>query len=206
MPLEVWARKEAEKGHNVIEKTVLHVQVYAVDVGYGQLALELRQDPRVVVMERTNARHINQTTVSTQPNLVVCDASFIPLHKVRFSLRDSVRTSAHLITRRTCASAIDMFIFHGETESQVLPASLALCRPPALLLALIKPQFEAERHEIESGTGGAFLVLLSFSLLLATLTRMKHFLLPVEQWYETKRCTIGYVSRWILGLGNKAGR
>ena len=64
-------------------KAVFHVQVYAVDVGYGQLALELRKDPRVVVMERTNARHINQTSVSTQPNLVVCDASFIPLHKVR---------------------------------------------------------------------------------------------------------------------------
>ena len=36
----------------------------------------------------------------------------------------------------------------------MLTASLALCRPPAVLLALIKPQFEAERHEIESGTGG----------------------------------------------------
>ena len=35
----------------------------------------------------------------------------------------------------------------------MLPASLALCRAPAVLLALIKPQFEAERHEIESGTG-----------------------------------------------------
>ena len=57
-------------------------KVYAVDVGYGQLALQLRQDARVVVMERTNARHLNQTSVPTPPNLIVCDASFIPLHKV----------------------------------------------------------------------------------------------------------------------------
>ena len=41
---------------------------------------------------------------------------------------------------------------------QVLPASLALCRAPATLLALIKPQFEAERHEVESGTGGLMLI------------------------------------------------
>jgi len=41
-------------------------------------------------------------------------------------------------------------------QGQVLAASLALCRRPAMLLALIKPQFEAERHEIEAGTGGEY--------------------------------------------------
>eukprot|EP00960_Hanusia_phi_P066662 766448-Hanusia_phi.AAC.2 len=40
------------------------------------------------------------------------------------------------------------------SDMKVLPASLKLCRPPAVLLALIKPQFEALRHEVESGTGG----------------------------------------------------
>ncbi|MBW4435858.1 MAG: TlyA family RNA methyltransferase [Pleurocapsa minor GSE-CHR-MK-17-07R] len=52
-------------------------RVYAIDVGYGQLAYNIRQDPRVVVIERTNARHIEH--LDEQPSLVVIDASFISL-------------------------------------------------------------------------------------------------------------------------------
>lgn len=52
-------------------------RVYAIDVGYGQLAYTVRQDPRVVVIERTNARHIEH--LDEQPSLVVIDASFISL-------------------------------------------------------------------------------------------------------------------------------
>ena len=55
-------------------------RVYAVDVGYGQLAWRLRQDPRVVVMERTNARHLQALPEPIQ--LVVADLSFISLAKV----------------------------------------------------------------------------------------------------------------------------
>lgn len=51
--------------------------VYAIDVGYGQIAYTLRQDERVVVMERTNARHLEKLPV--QPDLIVIDASFISL-------------------------------------------------------------------------------------------------------------------------------
>lgn len=54
-------------------------RVYAVDVGHGQLAWKLRQDPRVVVLERTNARHLTRTQVPEPIDLVVCDASFISL-------------------------------------------------------------------------------------------------------------------------------
>lgn len=54
-------------------------RVYAVDVGHGQLAWKLRQDPRVVVLERTNARHLDRTAVPQPVDLVVCDASFIGL-------------------------------------------------------------------------------------------------------------------------------
>jgi len=50
-------------------------RVYAIDVGYGQLAWSLRQDPRVVVMERTNAR--NLARLPEPVRLVTCDASFI---------------------------------------------------------------------------------------------------------------------------------
>lgn len=54
-------------------------RVYAVDVGYGQLATKLRDDPRVVVLERLNARHLTREQIPDPIDLVVCDASFIGL-------------------------------------------------------------------------------------------------------------------------------
>src|SRR5690606_37819188 len=56
--------------------------VYAVDVGHGQLAWKLRQDERVIVLERTNARHLTPSQVPEPIGLVVCDASFIGLQTV----------------------------------------------------------------------------------------------------------------------------
>jgi 23S rRNA (cytidine1920-2'-O)/16S rRNA (cytidine1409-2'-O)-methyltransferase len=57
-------------------------QVIAVDVGYGQLAQRLRSDPRVVVMERTNARLLTEAAIGTAVDLTVVDASFIGLDKL----------------------------------------------------------------------------------------------------------------------------
>jgi 23S rRNA (cytidine1920-2'-O)/16S rRNA (cytidine1409-2'-O)-methyltransferase len=57
-------------------------KVYAVDVGHGQLAWSLRNDPRVVVLERINARHLTREQVPEAPGLIVCDASFIGLETV----------------------------------------------------------------------------------------------------------------------------
>jgi 23S rRNA (cytidine1920-2'-O)/16S rRNA (cytidine1409-2'-O)-methyltransferase len=88
--------------------------VYAVDVGHGQLAWKLRNDPRVVVLERTNARHLTSREVPEPVDLVVCDASFIGLETV-------------------------------------LPAPLALARPDARLVALIKPQFEVGKGRVGKG-------------------------------------------------------
>ncbi|MFP6730353.1 MAG: TlyA family RNA methyltransferase [Alphaproteobacteria bacterium] len=90
------------------------VRVYAVDVGRGQLSWKLRQDSRVVVLEGTNARHLDRDQVPEAPGLIVCDASFIGL-------------------------------------ATVLPAALALAAPEARLIALIKPQFEAAREDVEKG-------------------------------------------------------
>ena len=89
-------------------------RVYAVDVGHGQLAWKLRSDPRVLVMEKTNARHLTAEQIPEPVDLVVCDASFI-----------SLRT--------------------------VLPAAMALAKPGARLVALIKPQFEAGREQVGKG-------------------------------------------------------
>jgi 23S rRNA (cytidine1920-2'-O)/16S rRNA (cytidine1409-2'-O)-methyltransferase len=57
-------------------------KVYAVDVGHGQLDWKLRNDPRVVVLERTNARHLTVEQIPDAPGVVVCDASFIGLRTV----------------------------------------------------------------------------------------------------------------------------
>lgn len=54
-------------------------KVYAVDVGHGQLAWKLREDPRVVVLEKTNARHLTTAQIPEAPGALVCDASFISL-------------------------------------------------------------------------------------------------------------------------------
>ncbi len=57
-------------------------KVYAVDVGTNQLAWKLRQDPRVVVHEQTNARSLDRSIIPEPVDIVVCDASFISLFKV----------------------------------------------------------------------------------------------------------------------------
>ena len=89
-------------------------KVYAVDVGHGQLAWKLRTDPRVAVLEKTNARHLTRAQVPDPVDLVVCDASFIGLETV-------------------------------------LPAPLALAKPGARLVALIKPQFEVGPARVGKG-------------------------------------------------------
>jgi 23S rRNA (cytidine1920-2'-O)/16S rRNA (cytidine1409-2'-O)-methyltransferase len=52
-------------------------RVYAIDVGHGQLAWKLRQDPRVVVLERLNARHVTRAHIPEPVDVITCDASFI---------------------------------------------------------------------------------------------------------------------------------
>ena len=89
-------------------------KVYAVDVGHGQLAWKLRSDERVVVLEKTNARHLTAEVIPEPVGALVCDASFIGLQTV-------------------------------------LPAALALCKPGAFAVALIKPQFEAGPGQVGKG-------------------------------------------------------
>ena len=57
-------------------------RVHAVDVGRGQLAWSLRNDPRVVVHEATNARHLTAAVIGEEVDALVCDASFIGLATV----------------------------------------------------------------------------------------------------------------------------
>jgi len=87
-------------------------RVYAIDVGYGQLAHKLRIDARVVVLERTNARYVE--TLAEPVDLAVIDASFISL-------------------------------------KLLLPSVKKWLKPQAQIIALIKPQFEAGKHDIAKG-------------------------------------------------------
>lgn len=88
--------------------------VYAVDVGYGQLAWKLQQDVRVKNIERTNIRDLDPSELDRSPDLAVIDASFISLKKI-------------------------------------LPKVVSLLNKNGGVLALIKPQFEAKKEEVETG-------------------------------------------------------
>jgi 23S rRNA (cytidine1920-2'-O)/16S rRNA (cytidine1409-2'-O)-methyltransferase len=72
-------------------------KVYAVDVGYGQLAAPLRVDPRVVVRERTNARDLTAADFPEPIDLVVVDASFIGLGKLMSAITRIVRDEGALV-------------------------------------------------------------------------------------------------------------
>src|SRR3954452_2882321 len=72
-------------------------KVFAVDVGTNQLAWKLRQDPRVVVHEQTNARYLTHAIVTEPVDLIVCDASFISLAKVLDTALDFARPGGRLV-------------------------------------------------------------------------------------------------------------
>ena len=74
------------------------VRVYAVDVGYGQFDWRLRQDPRVVLMERTNIRYLEQGAIRDPINLIVIDVSFISLTLVLPCVVPYLTDSGFIIT------------------------------------------------------------------------------------------------------------
>lgn len=69
-------------------------RVYAIDVGYGQLAWSIRQDPRVVVLERENVRNLDPSKVPEPCGLTVIDVSFISLTLVLPRIRELMREPA----------------------------------------------------------------------------------------------------------------
>lgn len=71
-------------------------KVFAIDVGTNQLAWSLRQDPRVVVHEQTNARYLTDAIVTEPVDIITCDASFIGLAKVLGAALGFARAGARL--------------------------------------------------------------------------------------------------------------
>ncbi len=72
-------------------------RVYAVDVGYGQLAWKLRNDPKVVVIERTNIRHMPVETISESVDIAMIDVSFISLKIVVPSVLKFLKQDGRII-------------------------------------------------------------------------------------------------------------
>lgn len=72
-------------------------RVFAVDVGYGQLAWKLRQDPRVVVIERTNIRHMPAASLPQRVDLVTIDVSFISLKIVVPAVLKFMKKNARIV-------------------------------------------------------------------------------------------------------------
>ena len=71
--------------------------VYAVDVGYGQLAYELRIDPRVVLLERTNIRYLERGRLERTPGLATIDVSFISLRLVLPKARELLSEAGQVV-------------------------------------------------------------------------------------------------------------
>ncbi len=87
-------------------------KIFGIDVGYGQVHERIRQEPKVLVMERTNLRHV--TDLGEKVDLITLDLSFISILKV-------------------------------------LDAVKLILKPDGKLVTLIKPQFEAQKHEVGKG-------------------------------------------------------
>ena len=73
------------------------VKVYSVDVGYGQFAWKLRQDPRVVCMEKTNIRYVTPADIDDVLDFASVDVSFISLTKVLIPARELLRDSGEMV-------------------------------------------------------------------------------------------------------------
>ena len=73
-------------------------RVYAVDVGRGQLAWKLRSDDRVVVLEKTNARHLTSEIIPDRLDFISCDASFIGLKTLLPASLELAQPGAHLLS------------------------------------------------------------------------------------------------------------
>ncbi len=72
-------------------------RIYAVDVGYGQLAWSLQQDPRVIVVDRTNVRYINHDIISEEIDLATLDVAFISLAKVFPAVGDILKDEGEIV-------------------------------------------------------------------------------------------------------------
>ena len=118
-------------------------KVVAVDVGYGQLAWELRQDPRVKILDRTNIRHLTGDVVGEPIDLVVADLSFISLTLVLPALAAVSKPDANFVV---------MVKPQFEVGRERLGAG-GVVRDPALRMSAVREVAESA-YDVGLGTKG----------------------------------------------------
>ncbi len=104
-------------------------KIYCIDVGYGQLAWKLRQDPRVILLERTNIRNLDKLVQRQDP-------------KVRSDVFDDMKT------KKIDMAAIDVSFI---SLTKVVPETMKFLKEKGEVLALVKPQFEVGKGEVGKG-------------------------------------------------------
>jgi 23S rRNA (cytidine1920-2'-O)/16S rRNA (cytidine1409-2'-O)-methyltransferase len=172
-------------------------KVFAVDVGHGQLAWKLRSDPRVVVMEKTNARFLKcedfrpgreHSTFNVQHRTSKPSATQPPPSALGVEcsmLNVSAEPPAGIIV--VDCSFISL--------KKILPPTVPLLKPGGKIVALIKPQFEAGKAEADKGRG----VITDAAIHERVLSELKEFVSA-----QAGLCWHGVVESPLLGpAGNK---
>ena len=134
-------------------------RVIAVDVGYGQLAHKLRVDPRVVVLERTNARALDAAALGGAVDLTVVDASFIGLGKLLPAIAACTRVGGELVALvkpqfevgREEASRAQGVIRDAEVRASAIEAARAELAPAGFLgLGLVDCVLPGPKGNVEA--------------------------------------------------------
>jgi len=127
------------------------VKSYAIDVGTGQLAQKIREDDRVVVMERTDFRDV---TLPEPINIFVCDVSFISLKQIIPKIEQIINTQGAIPATSLAESRREAGIqetkIGREARSQI---NSGMTKESVDIILLIKPQFEAGAKEVSRGKG-----------------------------------------------------
>lgn len=113
-------------------------KVYCIDVGYGQLAWSLRKDPRVVLLERTNIRYLDDVVTGQSPSAT----------RRGEESRDRSQEFEDLIKRTIDMATVDVSFI---SLTKVIPTVLKFLKEEGEILALVKPQFEVGKGEVGKG-------------------------------------------------------
>mgnify|MGYP001555725272 CR=1 FL=1 len=171
-------------------------KVFAVDVGQGQLAWKLRTDKRVVVMEKTNARHLKPEHFAEKKHSTsniqqrTSKSSNTPPQSSALGVECS-------LLNVSAAPPADLVVIDCSFISLkiILPSAVPLLKPDGKIVALIKPQFEAGRAEADKGRG----VITDATIHERVLAELKEFVTS-----QTGLCWRGVVESPLLGpAGNK---